>query len=41
MQKRDSDVFADLAFTGLELVLPGVTLVSEWRPTAHVPGRRR
>jgi hypothetical protein len=32
MQKRDSDVFANLAFNGLELVPPGVVLVSEWRP---------
>jgi hypothetical protein len=32
MQKRDSDVFAELAFRGLELVPPGVVLVSEWRP---------
>jgi len=33
MQKRDSDDFAALAFRGLELVPPGVVLVSEWRPT--------
>jgi S-adenosyl methyltransferase len=33
MQKRDSDVFAEIAFTGLELVPPGVVLVSDWRPT--------
>jgi hypothetical protein len=32
MQKRDSDVFAEIAFNGLELVPPGVVLVSEWRP---------
>jgi hypothetical protein len=32
MQKRDSDVFAGLAFCGLELVPPGLVLVSEWRP---------
>jgi hypothetical protein len=32
MQKRDSDEFAELAFRGLELVPPGVVLVSEWRP---------
>jgi hypothetical protein len=37
MQKRDSDVFADIAFAGLELVPPGVVLVSEWRPTAPPP----
>jgi hypothetical protein len=29
MQKRDSDVFASLAFSWLELVPPGVVLVSE------------
>jgi hypothetical protein len=32
MQKRDSGVFEALAFRGLELVPPGVVLVSEWRP---------
>jgi hypothetical protein len=37
MQKRDSDVFAGLAFSGLELVPPGVVLVSEWRPTETGP----
>jgi hypothetical protein len=37
MQKRDSDVFADLAFSGLELVPPGLVLVSEWRPTGPDP----
>jgi S-adenosyl methyltransferase len=31
-QVRDADEFADLAFTGLRLVPPGVVLVSEWRP---------
>jgi hypothetical protein len=31
-QLRDSDEFARLAFTGLQLVPPGVRLVSEWRP---------
>jgi hypothetical protein len=31
-QLRDSDEFAKLAFSGLELVPPGVVLVSEWRP---------
>ena len=30
-QLRDSSDFARLAFTGLELVPPGVTLVSQWR----------
>jgi hypothetical protein len=37
MQKRDSDVFAAMAFTGLELVPPGVVLVSEWRPAGDAP----
>jgi hypothetical protein len=36
-QPRDSDEFARLAFTGLELVPPGVVLVSEWRPDARGP----
>ncbi|MBO0803083.1 MAG: SAM-dependent methyltransferase [Nocardiopsaceae bacterium] len=36
-QLRDSDVFARLAFSGLELVPPGVTLVSEWRPDDPEP----
>jgi O-methyltransferase involved in polyketide biosynthesis len=31
-QWRDGDEFARLAFTGLEMVPPGVVLVSEWRP---------
>jgi hypothetical protein len=31
-QPRDSGVFGRMAFSGLELVPPGVTLVSEWRP---------
>jgi hypothetical protein len=30
-------VFAALAFTGLDLVPPGVVLVSEWRPRAGLP----
>ena len=38
MQKRDADEFARLAFSGLELVPPGVVLVSEWRP--EDPGPR-
>jgi len=37
MQKRDSDVFAEIAFTGLKLVPPGVVLVSEWRPEGDSP----
>ena len=36
-QLRDSDEFARLAFTGLELVPPGVVLVSEWRPEGPGP----
>jgi hypothetical protein len=36
-QFRDSDDFARLAFSGLELVPPGVALVSEWRPTGTGP----
>jgi hypothetical protein len=35
---RNADVFARLVFSGLELVPPGVVLVSEWRP--EVPGPR-
>jgi hypothetical protein len=35
---RDSDDFARLAFNGLELVPPGIVLVSEWRP--DTPGPR-
>jgi hypothetical protein len=37
MQKRDSDEFARLAFGGLDLVPPGVVLVSEWRPDDEGP----
>lgn len=37
MQKRDFGVFAEIAFTGLELVPPGVVLVSEWRPADDSP----
>lgn len=36
-QWRDSDEFARLAFTGLQMVPPGVVLVSEWRPDAAEP----
>ena len=32
IQLRDSDAFGELVFRGLNLVPPGVTLVSEWRP---------
>jgi hypothetical protein len=37
MQKRDSGVFAEIAFSGLDLVPPGVVLVSEWRPDGSRP----
>jgi SAM-dependent methyltransferase len=30
MRPRDSDVFAEMAFAGLELLPPGIVLVSEW-----------
>jgi S-adenosyl methyltransferase len=36
-QLRDGDDFARLAFAGLELVAPGVVLVSEWRPDTSGP----
>jgi hypothetical protein len=36
-QPRDSDVFARLAFDGLDLVPPGVVLVSEWHPADEPP----
>jgi hypothetical protein len=37
LQVRDSDEFARLAFDGLDLVPPGVVLVSEWRPDGTGP----
>jgi hypothetical protein len=37
MNARDADEFAALAFPGLELVPPGVVLVSEWRPDSAAP----
>jgi hypothetical protein len=37
MQTRDADEFASLAFSGLELVPPGVVLVSDWRPDSKAP----
>jgi hypothetical protein len=37
MQKRDPAAFAQIAFTGLDLVPPGVVLVSEWRPDGDQP----
>jgi len=36
-QPRDSSEFATLAFSGLELVPPGVVLLSEWRPDGDGP----
>jgi SAM-dependent methyltransferase len=36
-EPRDSDEFARLAFDGLELIPPGVVLVSEWRPDDDGP----
>jgi hypothetical protein len=36
-QWRDSDVFARLAFNGLDLVPPGVVLTSEWRNDEQGP----
>jgi hypothetical protein len=37
MNARDADEFASLAFSGLQLVPPGVVLVSEWRPDSNAP----
>jgi hypothetical protein len=37
LQVRDSGEFGALAFSGLELVPPGVVLVSEWRPEGGGP----
>ncbi len=37
MQIRDADEFASLAFSGLELVPPGIVLVTEWRPDSKAP----
>jgi hypothetical protein len=37
LQLRDGDEFAELAFTGLDLVPPGVVLVSEWRRNVSEP----
>jgi hypothetical protein len=36
-QARDAHEFARLAFTGLELVPPGVVIASEWRPEGTGP----
>jgi hypothetical protein len=37
MHARDADEFASLTFSGLELVPPGLVLVSEWRPESKAP----
>jgi S-adenosyl methyltransferase len=37
MRSRDSDHFARMTFSGLEMVPPGVVLVSEWRPDKSGP----
>jgi hypothetical protein len=37
MHARDADQFARLTFSGLEMVPPGVVLVSEWRPDSRAP----
>ena len=37
MHPRDSGSFADIAFTGMSLVPPGVVLVSEWRRNGTGP----
>jgi hypothetical protein len=37
MHARDADEFARLTFSGLEIVPPGVVLVSEWRPDSRAP----
>ena len=34
---RSPDEFARLAFSGLDMVDPGVVLVSEWRPDSGAP----
>ena len=36
-QIRTADEFAELAFRGLDMVDPGLTLVSEWRPSGTGP----
>jgi SAM-dependent methyltransferase len=37
MNVRDADEFASLAFSSLDLVPPGLVLVSEWRPDSNAP----
>jgi S-adenosyl methyltransferase len=36
-QLRTADEFADLAFRGLEIVEPGLVVISEWRPDSDGP----
>jgi len=36
-QIRTADEFAEVAFRGLEMADPGLTLVSEWRPRGAGP----
>ena len=36
-QFRSADEFADVVFTGLQMVEPGIVLVSEWRPDDERP----
>jgi S-adenosyl methyltransferase len=37
LQPRTADELAEVAFAGLEMVPPGVVLVSDWRPDAEGP----
>ena len=37
LQSRTADEFAELAFPGMELMDPGVVLVSDWRPSSSGP----
>jgi SAM-dependent methyltransferase len=37
LHMRESAEFADIAFTGMELLPPGVVLVSDWRPSGSGP----
>ena len=37
LQSRTADEFAELVFPGLEMVDPGVALVSDWRPSTAGP----
>jgi hypothetical protein len=40
LQARTAEEFGDVAFPGLELVPPGMVLVSEWRPDEEGPRPR-